>query len=314
MTMIEYSVRTAAAALVLSVYVGNALADGANATKTAKKRSAAAPTKDALLTLEKSSYEAWKRKDGQFWDTFLSAKFVGYGSSGKLDKGSAIKEYVGADCEIKSYALSDEQMRPLGHDAALITHKTTVDGTCGGQQVPANSWAASVYVRDGAKWKAAFHAEAPVVDPKAASAKVADKKEAPVNEKEEVKTAASNAASDVLLGAEKDIWEAWRAHDAQRLADLTTREISFINIFGTFFATKADALKDWTSEGCKVKSVSVTNATGTMLSPAAAILTFDGGADGDCFGQKVGPVRGTSVYVKVGNTWKWTFGMNLPAP
>ena len=103
-------------------------------------------------------------------------------------------------------------------------------------------------------------------------------------------------------------------HDAKRLADLTTREISFINIFGTFFATKADALKDWTSEGCKVKSVSVTNATRTMLSPTAAILTFDGGADGDCFGQKVGPIRGTSVYLKVGNTWKWTFGINLPAP
>lgn len=95
------------------------------------------------------------------------------------------------------------------------------------------------------------------------------------------------------------------------LITLTTREVSFI--FGTFFATKADALKDWTSEGCKVKSVSVTNATGTMLSPTAAILTFDGGADGDCFGQKVGPIWGTSVYVKVGNAWKWTFGINLPA-
>jgi ketosteroid isomerase-like protein len=205
-------------------------------------------------------------------------------------------------------------MKPLGNDAALITHKTTVDGTCGGQQVSANSWAASVYVRDGAKWKAAFHAEAPVVDPKAASAKPADKKEAPINEKGEVRTTASNAAPDALLVAEEDIWEAWRAHDAKKLADLTTREISFINIFGTFFATKADALKDWTSEGCKVKSVSVTNATGTMLSPTAAILTFDGGADGDCFGQKVGPIWGTSVYLKVGNTWKWTFGINLPAP
>jgi uncharacterized protein DUF4440 len=313
MTTIKYFVLTAAAALVLTACAGNALAAGANAANTAAKPSRAAPTKDALLALEKSAYEAWKREDAQFWDTFLSAKFVGYGSSGKLDKASATKEYTGADCDIKSYALSHEQMKPLGNDAALITHKTIVDGTCDGQQVPANSWAASVYVRDGAKWKAAFHAEAPVVDPKAASAKPADKKETPINEKGEVKTAASNAAPDALLVAEKDIWEAWRAHDAKKLADLTTREISFINIFGTFFATKADALKDWTSEGCKVKSVSVTNATGTMLSSTAAILTFDGGADGDCFGQKVGPIWGTSVYVKVGNTWKWTFGINLPA-
>src|SRR5690349_22121096 len=109
--MIKYFVPTAAAALVLTAYVGNALAAGANAANTATKTSRPAPTKDALATLEKSSYEAWKRKDAQFWDTFLSAKFVGYGSSGKLDKGSATKEYTGADCEIKSYALSHEQMK-----------------------------------------------------------------------------------------------------------------------------------------------------------------------------------------------------------
>jgi len=35
----------------------------------------------------------------------------------------------------------------------LITHKATVDGTCGGQKIPAKRWAASVYVRDGGKWK-----------------------------------------------------------------------------------------------------------------------------------------------------------------
>lgn len=85
MTTIKYFVLTAAAALVLTACAGNALAAGANAANTPAKPSRAAPTKDALLRLEKSSYEAWKRKDTQFWDTFLSAKFVGYGSSGKLD-------------------------------------------------------------------------------------------------------------------------------------------------------------------------------------------------------------------------------------
>ena len=127
-----------------------------------------APAEDALVTLEKSAYEAWKSKDAKFWDTFLSDTFVGYGSSGKLDKASAATEYTGADCEIKSYVLSDEEMKALSNDAALLTYLATVDATCGGQKVPVNSWAASVYVRDGDKWKEAFHAEAPVVDPKAA--------------------------------------------------------------------------------------------------------------------------------------------------
>ena len=193
---------------------GNAPANNANAANTAEKTPPAAPTKDALVTLEKSAYEAWKSKDAKFWDTFLSDKFVGYGSSGKLDKASATKEYTGADCEIKSYALSDEQMKPLGNDAALITYKTTVDGTCGGQKVPANSWAASVYVRDGDKWKGAFHAEAPVVDPKAAPAKPVDKKEA--SKEGEAKPADRDAGTDAMLAVEKTVWEAWKAHDAKK--------------------------------------------------------------------------------------------------
>jgi hypothetical protein len=43
------------------------------------------------------------------------------------------------------------------------------------------------------------------------------------------------------------------------------------------------------------------------------ILTFNATADGTCFGQKVGPVWGSSVYVKHGDAWKWTFGINVPA-
>ena len=208
--------------------------------------------------------------------------------------------------------LSDEHMTPLGTDAALLTHKTTVDGTCGGQKVPAISWAAGVYVRDGDKWKGAFHAEAPVVDPKAAAAKPVDRKAAPKGGA--AKPADRDAGIEAMLAVERAVWEAWRAHDAKKLEDLTARDISFINIFGTYFATKADALKSWTGTGCDAKSVSVTDAARTMLSPTVGILTFKGAADGTCFGQKVGPIWGTSVYVKDGDAWKWSFGINLPAP
>ncbi len=311
MTKIKYFVLTAAAALVFTACAGNAPARNGNAANTAAKTAPAAPTKDALVTLEKSAYEARTSKDAKFWGTFLSDKFVGYGSSGKLDKISATREYTGADCEIQSYALSDEQMKPLGNDVALLTYKTTVDGSCGGQRLPTNSWAATIYARAGDTWKGAFHAEAPIVDPKATPAMPAVQREAP--EKDEAKPAAPDAATDVLVALEKALWEAWKDHDANRIEDLTAEDISFINIFGTYFATKADAIKDWTGPGCNVKSVSVTDGVGTMLSPTVGILRFTGTADGTCFGQKVGSVWGTSVYVKDGDTWKWAFGINLPA-
>ncbi len=312
MKNISFAVLAAAATLVVSACTGDAPPSNANAPRTVAKTAPAEPTKDALLALEKSAYEAWKVKDATFWDTFLSDKFVGYGTSGKLDKASAKKEYTGTDCEIRSYEVSDEQMTRLGQDAALITHKTTVDGTCGGEAVPDQSWVASVYVRDGDRWKAAFHAEAPVVDPNAAPATPVGKQAAPAEG--EAQPAPRDPDADAMLIAERALWEAWRGHDAKTIEGLTTREISFINIFGTYFANKADALKDWTGTGCDVKSVSVTNAAGTMLSPTVGILTFRGGADGTCYGQKVGSVWGTSIYVKDGDAWKWTFGINLPAP
>ena len=303
MVSIKHFGLTTAAALIFT--------SGANAAKAAENTAAAAPTKVELETLEKSAYEAWKSKDAKFWNTFLSDKFVGWGSSGRLDKASATKQYTGADCEIKSYGLSDEQVSPLGIEAALFTHKITVNGTCGGQKTPANSWTAGVYVRDGNKWKAAFHAEAPIVDPGAAPVKPVDKQE--TGNENQANPSDRDARTVAMLAVERAVWEAWKDHDAKRLEDLTARDISFINIFGTHFASKVDALKDWSGVGCDVKSVGVNDAVGTMLSPTVGILTFKGTADGSCYGQKVGPIWGTSVYVKDGDTWKWTFGINLPA-
>lgn len=116
-----------------------------------------------------------------------------------------------------------------------------------------------------------------------------------------------------MLAVERTVWEAWRAHDGKHLEALTAKDISFINIFGTYFASKAAALKDWTGTGCDVKSVSVAKAARTMLSRSTGILTFEATADGTCYGQEVNSVIwGTSVYVTHGDAWKWTFGINVP--
>jgi Domain of unknown function (DUF4440) len=303
---------TAAAGLLLTACAANAPANNTSAATATAETALLPPTKDALVTLERSAYEAWKSKDAKFWDSFLSDKFVGYGPSGKLDKASATKGYTGAACAITSYALSDEQMKPLGNGAALLTHKLIVDGTCGGQKVPTVSWTASVYVREGDTWRAAFHAEAPVVDPKSASSGPAAQQGSPG--KGAATPAAPDATTDAMFALEKTLWEAWRTHDGNKMANLTARDISFINIFGTYFATKADALKDWTGTGCDIRSVSVTEPASTMLSPTAGILTFNATADGACYGQAVhSGIWGTSVYVQDGDVWRWVFGINLPA-
>ena len=301
-----------AAALVFAVCAAYVPATDANAATTVGRASPVEPAKDALVKLENRAYEAWKSKDLTFWNTYLSNRFVGYGSSGRLDKAAAIKEYAGDNCAVKSYALSDEQMKPIGKNAALITYKTTIDGACDGQKLPAHSRGASVYVRDRNTWKLGFHAEDVIFDANATSQRSVGEKIAPKGDV--AKPSAADANTQAMLAVERPFWEAWRTHDAGKLAAVMAKDTSFINIFGTYFPTKAEALKDWTGSGCDVKSVSVTNATSTMLSPTAGILMFTGTAVGTCYGQYIdSAIWGTSIYVKDGDAWKWTFGINVLA-
>ena len=63
MARIKYFVLAAAAAFVfpsLDAPAGNAPANSTNVANTAAGPAAAAPTKPALMALEKSSFEAWK--------------------------------------------------------------------------------------------------------------------------------------------------------------------------------------------------------------------------------------------------------------
>lgn len=311
MRMSSHSVFVAALALAFTVCLGSALAGNASSSSATESTAAARLSEDALVALERSAFEAWKSKNAAFWETFLSQDFVGWGTSGRLDKTSAIKEYTGADCDINSYALSEARVSRRGNRAALITYKATVDGTCGGQKVPANSWVAGVYVRDGGRWKAAFHAQAAIVDPAAPPVGAVQRDRA--QDDGNVKRAAPDPHTGTLLAIERAVWEAWKDHDAKRLSDLMAKDISFINIFGIYLANKAEALKNWSGTGCDVTSVGVSDAVATMISPTVGILTFKATADGTCFSQKVGPVWGSSIYVKYGDEWKWTFGINVPA-
>lgn len=306
-------IMTAVAAISFAACGGaadNKPANNANAANAnSAKPTAAAPTKDALMTLEKSAYEAWKTKDAKFWDPFLTDNFVGFGATGRMDRAAAIKQYSGADCEVKSYALSDEQMTAVGADAAIITYKATYDGTCGGQKLPAQVWAAGVYVRSGDKWKGAFHAETPIIDPKAPPAKPA----APTAAKPAAAdTKPADALTEALLAVEKKGWEAWKNRDAKGIEAVIMNDIVVIESLGQRF-DKAGALKAWTEPKCEIKSFSLTDAAGVSLTKDAGLLTFKGTADGKCDGTALTPLWGTGVFVKDGENWKFVMVFNTPA-
>lgn len=320
MNRFKYLVLVVAAAFALTACEpaanttsSNAVVKNTNANVMSNSNAAttaAAPTKEALMSLERSAYEAWKNKDAKFWDTFLTANFVGYGAAGKLDKAAASKEYAGADCEVKSSTLSDEQMTQLGPDAALITYKLAQDATCGGRKLPTNSWAAGVYVREGSQWKGAFHAEAPIADPAATPAAA----KAPVKPASANTTASpaatTGAEADAMFALEKKAWEAWIKKDAKGLEDWSSTNMTTFTDKGR--QSRADAIKTWTTDPCEIKSVNLSDPASVSFGSDFALLTFRSAVDGKCSANAVPPMHGASIYAKEAGGWKVLFTMNTP--
>jgi len=297
-------------------------ANTANATNAnTAKTTAAAPTKESLLEMDRKANEAYLKGDSKFFEGFLGDKFVMYDRGKREDKASSVKMIEGVKCDMKSWSLDEPQMTMIDADTAALVYKATFDGTCGGpdgkaMKVPSPIRAASVYTRSGDKWMAVYHAEVAIVDPKnppkAPAAQPAEKKD---DKAAETKPAAPAAdpSTDAMMAVEKAGWEAWKARDPKKLEELTAKDLSFVDLFGNYSGTKADTIKAWTEGKCEIKSVNLTDGVGTSFSPTLGVVTFKGSADGTCNGQKIMPVYGTSFYVKEGDAWKLAFGFESPA-
>ena len=255
----------------------------------------------------------------------LSDKFVILTNDGqRMDKAATVKMIAGVKCAIKSMDLTEPGLSMIDADTYALSYKATWDGTCSGpdgkpKKVPTPIRSASIWVRSGDKWQAVFHGENLIIDPrnspKAAPATSA-KKEEPKKDtsaKAAAPSTETDANTDALVKVELALWEAWKEHDGKKLDALVARDVSFVNIFGTYLGNKADALKDWTAPNCEVKSVSVSDGVATALSPTVEMLTRKGNADGTCGGQPIGgtDIWGVSIFVKEGDGWKFAFGMNL---
>jgi len=282
-------------------------------TNANSKPTVAAPTKEALLELDKKANEAWMKGDTAHFEAMLSDKFVRYMSGTRSGKSDEIKMIAGTKCDVKSWSLDEGVVSRISDDVHVTIYKSTFDGTCTfegkSEKMPSPMRAASIWMRTGDGWQGVYHNETPIVDPTVPSPRV--KKEEP---KKDVKTApATDPNTAALIAVEQAVWEAWKDKDAKKIEDLIAKDLAFVNIFGAYFANRADTVKDWSEGKCEVKSVSVTDGVVNSFSPTVSILTHKGTADGTCFGQKIGPVFGTSVYVKEGAAWKLAFTFNAPA-
>ncbi|MFT3745927.1 MAG: nuclear transport factor 2 family protein [Pyrinomonadaceae bacterium] len=302
----------------------NAPANNANTTNTnTAKPVAAAPTADTLLALDKQATEAYLKGDKAFFDTFLAEKFVAYEGGHRMTRAEMLGMVSSAKCDAKSWNLEDPQMTMVNADTYVLAYKATVDGSCSGpdgkpMKLPSPTRAASLYIREGDKWKGVYHGETMIIDPTKPPpppAKAEPKKEEP--KKEEAKrdesakpaAAAPSANTEALVKLHTAGWEAFKAKNGKQFQEMSTSGLSLIDPIGGYFSGQNNVIKHWTEtmkcEG--ITKVGVSDGFSSAISATVEILTLKGTADGTCDGQKNGPLYQTAVYVKEGEAWKLAF-------
>jgi hypothetical protein len=239
-----------------------------------------------------------------------------------MNKAATTAMVASVRCDVKNgWTLDEPRLSTIDADTYVLSYRGTFDGTCTldgrTEKAPSPVRAATVWVRSGEKWLAAFHGENSIFDPRAAapSAEAAADTEAP-NEGDEATpdarplAPAADPSTDAMAAIETSVWEAWKERDARALEELTARELAFVDIFGNVTSGKAETIKFWTEHQCEVQSVRVADGTGTFLSATVGILTFKGILEGTCGGQEFPLIYGTSVYTRDGDAWKLAFTLN----
>ncbi|HYO45470.1 MAG TPA: nuclear transport factor 2 family protein [Gemmatimonadota bacterium] len=283
-----------------------------------------APTADALLALDRQANEAFFRGDAAFFEGLLSDQFVMLGPGGaRMDKAATTGMVAGVACDVKDgWTLDEPRLSTIDADTYVLTYRGTFDGTCTmdgrTEKAPSPVRAATVWVRGGEKWQAAFHGENPIFDPRVTQAPPAEPaaREEPPNQDDEaapdarLAAPAADPSTDAMVAIETSVWEAWKERDARVLEELTARDLAFVDIFGNVTSGKGETIKFWTEHQCEVQSVRVADGTGTSLSATVGILTFKGILKGTCGGQEFPLIYGTSVYTRDGDAWKLAFTLN----
>ena len=88
-----------------------------------------------LTSMEKQQWEAWKNHD--MTHNSITDDVVFVSENGIMQGRDKLDDMMTkTPCDVKSYSLDDMKVNWVDKDAALLTYKDDVDGTCGGQRLP----------------------------------------------------------------------------------------------------------------------------------------------------------------------------------
>lgn len=259
----------------------------------------AADPKAAVIDMETKAYEAWKAKDGKFFEEMLADNFVSNGAY--TDKASLVKRITDSPCDVKDVKLESPQTVNLTDSAVLVTSKVVADYTCEGKPGLSPTYAAGVWIKQGSDWKGGFHQSLPAEDAKGESTPGTPSSPA----------AGTDDLTKTLSEMENRWWQEWKDKKTDYFESQTRDD--FVQLGAAGLTTKATALKDSKEDPCEVKSFATTGFKATQISENVAVLTYNATQEGTCRGKAIpGKVFSTSVFVKEGDTWKGVFYMETP--
>jgi hypothetical protein len=107
---------------------------------------------DTLIALEKKSWEAWKNRDGKFFDEFLSDDHLEVGFGGLANKAAVVNMVGSPVCTVKSYTVDKFKCTLIDTNVAVLSYYATQDTVCYGKPVPSPVWVTSLFVKRGERW------------------------------------------------------------------------------------------------------------------------------------------------------------------
>jgi len=117
----------------------------------------AAVEKDAMMDKEKAVWQTVQDKKFDAFRKYLASDYRAAYAEGIYSLDQEMDSVRKAD--LKSFSLSDSTVVMPDRETALLTYKSTTQGTQDGKDM-AGTWnCASVWHKSGADWKVVFHTE-----------------------------------------------------------------------------------------------------------------------------------------------------------
>ena len=116
-----------------------------------------------IIALEKSGWNAWKKKDAGWFKANTTGEFLSINSDGISNKAQVVKS-TPIDCNVTSFSLDNFKFVMLNEHVVLLTYTSIQDGECGGKKLTSKIRASVNYVKRNGKWLEAFYMETPITE------------------------------------------------------------------------------------------------------------------------------------------------------